>query len=79
MVMRIELNLMRQVWIGESNSLLGRFTNVTSKLDKVVYSWENEVCVMKTMDGVVQPSDTKPEQEQYFNQVMNHGQFDHSY
>lgn len=43
---------------------------MTSKLDKVVYAWESEVCVMKTRDGIVQPSDAQPGQEKYYNPVV---------
>ena len=49
----------------------GRFRNVTAKLDNVLYQWENEICVMKTKDGRVQPSDLSPDDPKYYNSFLS--------
>ena len=54
---------------------LGRFTNFTSKLDSVMYTWENEIGIIKMKDGVAIPSDLSPDSPQYYNQVRYHSSF----
>lgn len=36
-----------------------------------MYTWENELGVMKMKEGTILPSDLSPEDPLYFNQVRN--------